>query len=276
VREAPALASAPVAPAEPAPVEAPCEPAQPAAVAAVETPPAPPPAVAEPPPPAVAEPPPPPLAQRIAGLDGPGSARAAFGVVLGAWHAAGLTDSEAVSGPADFAASARRRKLDDLPLSGNLSMLRLLDLPAILELQPKEASGSRWVALVGIDDAGARISLNGATETIAPADLERVWFGRAHVFWRDFEDLGPSTDFTPNASGGGVRRLQALLHRAGAYGGPDTGIYGPATTAALVEFQRSRLLAADGRLGPLTRIALYGAAGGYARPALAAPAGDRS
>ena len=66
-----------------------------------------------------------------------------------------------------------------------------------------------------------------------------------------------------------VARLQGLLRRAGAYGGGSTGEYDPATAHAVLDFQRSRLLVADGRVGRLTRIVLYGAAGGYPRPTLA-------
>jgi hypothetical protein len=43
-----------------------------------------------------------------------------------------------------------------------------------------------------------------------------------------------------------------------------------------VEFQRSRLLVPDGRVGRLTRIVLYGAAGGYPRPTLAGEGGAAS
>jgi peptidoglycan hydrolase-like protein with peptidoglycan-binding domain len=49
------------------------------------------------------------------------------------------------------------------------------------------------------------------------------------------------------------------------------GVFDGQTEAAVLAFQRSRLLAPDGRVGKLTRIVLYGAAGGYARPTLGAP-----
>ena len=51
---------------------------------------------------------------------------------------------------------------------------------------------------------------------------------------------------------------------------------GGATEAAVLGFQRSRLLAPDCRVGRLTRIVLYAAAGGYQRPTLAAAGGGAS
>ena len=68
------------------------------------------------------------------------------------------------------------------------------------------------------------------------------------------------------------RRL-TLLRRAGTYDGPETGVFEDSTVAAVREFQRSRYLPPDGWLGPITRIALYAAAGGYQRPVLTATGG---
>ena len=75
------------------------------------------------------------------------------------------------------------------------------------------------------------------------------------------------------AHGAQVARLQALLRRIGVYDGPESGDYSAPTEAAVLAFQRSRLIVADGRVGPLTRIMLY-AAVGYARPTLAAAGGS--
>lgn len=53
-----------------------------------------------------------------------------------------------------------------------------------------------------------------------------------------------------------VQRLQVDLGRLGFFQGPDTGIYGPLTTAAVERFQRAAGIAIDGRWGPTSQRAL--------------------
>ena len=62
--------------------------------------------------------------------------------------------------------------------------------------------------------------------------------------------------------------LQQLLQRIGVMEGELSGVYDGATQRAVVEFQRAHQLDADGVVGPLTRIVLYGVAGVYQRPSL--------
>ena len=59
-----------------------------------------------------------------------------------------------------------------------------------------------------------------------------------------------------------VAGLQVALYRFGHYKGPIDGIAGPMTNKAVVAFQRERKLAADGKVGKQTRVAL----GRYGRP----------
>ena len=229
----------------------------------------PPPPAAEPSPPAPAADPAPPVTpadeveRRLASHDAPTSMRAAIGAILAAWHARPLAADE----PVDLAQVAARRGLEDLPLVGNGSMLRLLDLPAILELRIPGADQPRAVALTGMSDGRSVLVIDGSPTPVDAAFLDRHWFGAAHVLWRDFEGLGMT--FGLGARGAHVTRLQGLLRRTGLYGGESTGEFDPATVAAVIDFQRSRLLIPDARVGRLTRIVLYAAAGGYPRPRLA-------
>jgi len=59
-----------------------------------------------------------------------------------------------------------------------------------------------------------------------------------------------------------VAGLQVALYRYGHYKGPIDGIAGPMTERAILAFQRERGLAADGKAGKQTRVAL----GRYGRP----------
>ncbi|HLY36456.1 MAG TPA: AAA family ATPase [Candidatus Binatia bacterium] len=292
-------------PAEPAPVSDPTPPADPAPAAdaapgpavaeaapePVPTPPAadappsepaapPTPAAAEPPAtvvatavapaaPAVADPARPTLdvAARLAGVNATQSVRAAGDALFAAWHARPLDVREGPL-PAAFTAAAQQRGLEYLPLVGNMSMLRLLDLPAILEFRIPGADGTRYATLVGVTATGALLDVGGAVVPVDTAFLDAHWFGTAHLVWRDFESLGRA--FGREGRGAYVARLQGLLRKVGVYHGPLSGIFDTPTEAALLDFQRSRLLVPDGRVGRLTRIVLYAASGGYERPTLGA------
>src|SRR5262249_60966434 len=118
------------------------------------------------------------------------------------------------------------------------------------------------------DDPPPALAVEGGRASIDVALLARLWFGEAHVLWRDFEGLGRT--FGTEARGDQVARLQRLLARVGLYRGAATGTFDAPTQAAVLDFQRSRLLVPDCRVGRLTRIILYAAAGGDVRPALRA------
>jgi hypothetical protein len=203
--------------------------------------------------------------RRLARLKPDRSLRDAVDNVLAAWHVAPLAGAEKVT-PDELEDIVHRRGLEDLKLTGNLSMLRLLDLPAILEIRLPGTRDSSFVTLsvIGNDDVALRAG--GETLRVAPGLLDRVWFGDAHVVWRDFEWLGPT--FGNDAKGPHVVRLQRLLTRVGVYNGAATGAFDAPTEAAVLGFQRSRRLDADCRVGRLTRIALYSAAGAYPLPTL--------
>jgi len=205
--------------------------------------------------------------RRLASLDARASTRAAIAAILAAWHARPLARDEP-AGTADLARIAARRGLEDLPLVGNASMLRLLDLPAILELRVPGAAQPREVVLTGMADSRALLVIDGHPTSVDPAFLDQHWFGQAHLLWRDFERLGST--FGRGGHGAPVAHLQALLRRAGTYHGAPTGQFDAATEAAVLAFQRARFLSVDGRVGRLTRIVLYAAAGGYPRPRLGA------
>jgi general secretion pathway protein A len=118
-------------------------------------------------------------------------------------------------------------------------------------------------------DDGAVLALADGRITIPTSALDRVWLGQAHLLWRDFEGIGAGGTLGPDARGPTVTHLQTLLQRAGFYAGTETGVFDAATGQAVLGFQRSRLLDPDGRVGRLTRVVLYAAAGGYPRPTLA-------
>ncbi len=70
----------------------------------------------------------------------------------------------------------------------------------------------------------------------------------------------PLSSYSPNQTtnlyygsrGQTVRDVQTFLSQQGFYNGPIDGIYGPGTRNAVISYQRSRNLVADGIIGPRT------------------------
>ena len=75
---------------------------------------------------------------------------------------------------------------------------------------------------------------------------------RAHV--SAAPGAGTGTALPPPAAW--VERLQVDLTRLGFFNGPDTGVYGPLTTAAVKRFQAAAGVTVDGRWGPASQHAL--------------------
>ena len=263
-KPAPAQAAAP--PAAPAPAEVASSGGSPAAVV--------PPPVVMPPlakpqvamPAAVA---PKELLQTLARLELADSAVAATDVVLAAWDESSLTADETRL-PADLASVAWRRGLQDLVLKTDLGMLRTLNLPAVIGLRVPAVKGLRYVGLVRIDGAHVVLSVDGVQRSVDANELEQIWSGDAYVFWRDFKAVGAGLRW--GARGPAVVRLQQLLVRAGVLLGTPTGTFDSGTETGVTNFQRAHKLDADGIVGPLTVIVLYGADSGTRQPTLVARA----
>jgi general secretion pathway protein A len=228
---------------------------------------APAPALVAPAPVAPAAPPPDPTAV-VRAQDSGTSARHAVDAVLAAWEAGPLAADEDVAS-ATFAQVAARHGLEHVLLKANASMLRLLDVPAVLELHVP-GGGPRFVALTSVDDADYQLRVGESAVAVSDDFLAKFWYGQAHVLWRDTQRLGPDALGTGTA-GERVERLQRLLAAAGSYDGPFTGDFDPRTVMAVESFQRSHFLTPDGLVGPITRLALHSSAGPDARPSLVRP-----
>jgi len=141
-----------------------------------------------------------------------------------------------------------------------------MNVPAILELSLPESGQRRFALLAGMAGPNVIVRFNDMGTLLTPKDVDRVWLGDAHLFWRDFENFSPR--LVPGSTGPEVRRLQRLLAQVGVYPGEPSLTYDTATTEAIARFQRSRRLVPDGIVGPLTKIVLYGALPDYQHPRL--------
>ncbi|HTF32327.1 MAG TPA: AAA family ATPase [Myxococcota bacterium] len=150
-----------------------------------------------------------------------------------------------------------------------LNLLRALDYPTLLRFPAADGRGA-VALLAAADDHGATLEgvVPGTTLVVPREELEARWGGEAFIVWRDFEPL-PET-LNPGDSGPAVQWLQRALAELGFLSRPESGRFDLSTTAAVMAFQQSRALGADGSVGPRTKMALYGALRRYGVPRLAA------
>ena len=194
----------------------------------------------------------------------------ALDVVLRAWQVPPLAAEEQAT-TADFTRIAERRGLEHLALTGNTAMLRLLDVPVVLELQLPGATGPRYAALISMRDGVPVLAVGDGAPATVEARAARACLVRTGV--RPVARLRGSR-------AGDARRPLARRARQPPPGAAQDGSAPtrdrraassiPPTSAAVLDFQRSRYVSADGIVGRLTRVALYAAAGGYPRPTLTA------
>ncbi|HEV8717365.1 MAG TPA: AAA family ATPase [Candidatus Binatia bacterium] len=196
--------------------------------------------------------------------------------LLRAWGVDELQTKEWQNGILDFSAIARTRQLEYQPLSSTVTLLSQLDLPVILELTTPAHQDTRFVLLLGLADGHCRVLLDQERE-VPTRVLDEYWSGKAHFFWKDFENVGFL--LTVGSVGQNVKRLHALLSKVkGASDGKffptrlDT--FGRQTEEAIVRFQKAKHIPSDGVVGPLTLVLLYNSLTNYPHPSLGA--GERS
>ncbi len=209
------------------------------------------------------------VAERLSSVGVEAGARMASEALFAAWRAEPAAEGD-LRFPEDLDIAAWRRGLHELVLTGNRSMLRLLDLPALITLEVEGSADTGYAALLGMDAAHVILSIGGKRMTLDSELFERLWSGQARVLWRDYDRLGAL--LRRGSRGVAVVRLQNLLRDAGSFDGKVTGRFEAVTEAAVRAFQRSRQLDVDGLVGPFTQIALYVAAGRRPRPSLATEA----
>lgn len=202
----------------------------------------------------------------VAALDQHAAAAAATNGLLLAWDAAPLSAQELRRGRLDLSRIAEDRGLNYLTTSGTLARFAKLNLPAILELAVPPSGRRRSALLARLTNDRITLRVAGSEVAVSEDELATVWYGKAHLFWRDFETL-PSM-LAPGSSGTEVGRLQRLVARVGELGGPPSLTYDRATEEAIARFQRSHRLEPDGIVGPLTKIVLYDALATYDHPRL--------
>ena len=154
-------------------------------------------------------------------------------------------------------------KLNIWEVYGNLTLLKSLNYPAIVELKrPKHDAGGVYAVLKKL--IGNHVVMVGGREEVMPLGMfNDLWYGHAYIVWKDFEDL-PRV-INPGTSSLAVTWLQHNLKYLNLFEGPESGFYDSRTRKAIVRLQREKNLYVDGIVGPQTKMVLYSLLGVYYR-----------
>ncbi|MFQ5478710.1 MAG: AAA family ATPase [Candidatus Binatia bacterium] len=189
----------------------------------------------------------------------------AMSELLKAWGRKPITPDEARTSSLELQVIAADRGLRYLAGQMTTDLVRILDVPVILELKAGSQAEPRFVVLRGLDQDRALLGIDGGT-VVDRAVLEAAWTGGVHLLWKDRERLEHSIG---SGSGGpAVMRLQALLRELALFDGAVNGIYGDDSKAAVRKLQSRYGLQPNGVVDPITQVVLYNAVERFKRPEL--------
>ncbi len=156
-----------------------------------------------------------------------------------------------------FRLGAKQNGLQIQRIEGDVSLIRKLKYPAILEFRVPGANGPRYLALTRINQEGMELSREGKEGAIEaePDQIRPYWSRVAYVVWRDF--LNYPRSISANAPGESVVALKMLLHDLGYNDIEMNPSYDSRTMETVKRIQEGHGLDADGIVGPLTKMVLY-------------------
>ncbi len=198
------------------------------------------------------------LEQMLAATVALNSRVGAMAAVLKQWnaqHPQGVGPVDGVDSDTFFRLSALHSDMEVFRVKGNLSLIKKLNLPCILEFPPPDGSDTRFMALVGFEEDELRLSDGDDTFSVARASLAGRWNGVAHILWKNYFNY---TGVIPISSPGEV--ILSLKVHLKAKGFPIeamTAAYDTTTRLAVETIQARNGLNVDGMVGPMTKIALY-------------------
>ena len=164
--------------------------------------------------------------------------------------------------PGDLPMGAKMKVFE---VYGNLSRLKLINYPAILELKEPSSGSNIYVILKKV--IKNNVVLIGREEIKMPADnMTHLWHGRAFVLWKDFENL--PRIIRPGNRGRKISWLQKNMKMLGFYNGEESSIYDTQTVEAVINLQKEFSLRPDGIVGPETKRTLYSLLDEYRKPRL--------
>ncbi|RJQ62307.1 MAG: AAA family ATPase [Desulfobacteraceae bacterium] len=160
-------------------------------------------------------------------------------------------------------------------VSGDLDLIRKLDLPAVIELLVPDGRSKAYMTVCRLQ--GDRITLNAAGAGPIVTSIEEVktfWSGVAFVPWKNF--LSCTGEIPVRAPKESVITLKMMLKDMGFSEIRIDSLYDGDTRGAVKRIQNKHGLKADGLVGPLTKIILYNESGSFAIPHILAEGSNGS
>jgi general secretion pathway protein A len=149
-----------------------------------------------------------------------------------------------------------------------INLIQNLNMPAILTFYLPNHAWPQYLTVAGIDDENVYLAMSDQ-DNLTPVDkkiLLRFWSGEAYIVWKNFSNLnGTITEVSKPSS---VGPLKKLLHALGYSNITINADFDSETKQLIKEIQSKNGLNADGKVGPLTKIALYNENSAFAKPSL--------
>jgi general secretion pathway protein A len=196
------------------------------------------------------EPPRPSLAAVLSEPDADADKTAAFQALYARWR----VDYRGTSG--ELACErARQVGLRCLFRSGTWTVLRRLDLPAILTLDAP-GGDKRYAVVTRLDDETATLELGGHTLTLPLREVERAWDGAFIALWRPPAVV--TSSLAPGTRDKGVVWLRQRVGDATGEAGSSSrsDVYDDELKRRVMGFQRAQRLTPDGIVGEDTLVRL--------------------
>ena len=150
----------------------------------------------------------------------------------------------------------------------NLSLLKRLDLPAILEFYPTDSEEPGYLTLSQAD--GDKISFDLPRENkmimTTENEINHYWSGVAYLPWKNYLSITGTLPTRTNSDS--IITLKMLLNELGYINIELNDDYDNQTRNVIEEIQTKYGIIADGFVGPLTKIILYKTKGSFDMPRL--------
>ncbi len=186
------------------------------------------------------------------------SRQTALQAALGRWQNAVVINDDLnrmADAEAFFRIAARQNAFSLQRINGDLSVVRKLNLPAILELYPPDAPLPVYLTLTGLEDQRILLAWGNEAISVSPEELKSCWGGIAYIPWKNFYGL---TGVIPrNTSPDSILTLKMMLREMGFEAVDVSPDYDENTQESVRAIQQKHGVRVDGAVGPMTKIILY-------------------